>query len=187
MIGLNSFQIYGLNLQKSSIYCIFDTQFSADYYTFSHDKKKATYFQSSNNNLYSDYQHYPVARLIRPFKKKFIVEFKMETNGWFGIGTTKMSNDGFPGYTDQAFAIQTNGICLYNKQCIEKSGLDCSNKVATMICDPENSLLEVCIDEGALYGVQRYRYKNFTLSPVDFYFFISVRDESAEIISLSYW
>jgi hypothetical protein len=157
---------------------IFDVSFSSPHFILSKNNQRVTFDKPSNNKFYADYHNYPVARIPYLFKKKFIVEFQMSAYGWFGVGSKNLLNDGFPGYTEEGFAICTDGRFYNNKSLIESSNLSSSNSIATLICDPSISLLEVVIEN------QKYQYTSKEI-PKEVYFFISVSTNcSVELISL---
>jgi len=167
-------------MESTSQQANFDTEFSSEYYCFSENDTKASYSKSSNNNLYSDYCNYPVARIKQLFKSKFTIEFTMSTYGWFGIGSKDIKNDGFPGYTTEGFMICVDGRLYHNKAQIASHSFNIPNIKASLICDPSIGLLEVIVND------KKYNYS--VNLPKEVYFVVSVSSNNyAKLHSLIYY
>ena len=158
----------------------FEPDFSKDYYVFSENFTKATWAKSSNVPFIADYPHYPVARINYLFKSKFSVKFSLNNYGWFGVGSEKVSSNGFPGYVEGGFMISTdNGRLFNNNKKIQNGGfLPLNNKEINLICDPEKNYLEIVVEKRSCV------YKGLDL-PKEIYFMVAVKEgTSAKLIAL---
>ena len=64
--------------------------------------------------------------------------------GWIGFGTSKMKNDGFPGYTTEGWMLCTDGRVFHNKDMTaHNTSINFNNKTVTVIVDAPNSMISI--------------------------------------------
>jgi hypothetical protein len=155
----------------------FDIDFSRQYYKFTENDSRITWFRPSTSAIYSDYHEYPAARFGQLFATEFKVTFSISGYGWFGVGSSSVSSEGLPGYTREGWMICTNGRMYHNKTEVG-GGLQINpNEVITMKCNPENSSVLVKVN-GRKFGYS-------VEIPRQVYFVVSVFQQSVKLYSVN--
>ena len=98
--------------------------YSKNNFTFTNSDKKSAFKNKSDVKLLeNDYNIYPVAKIDKPMKKKFIVKFSLEGYGWFGVRNSLLKPDGFPRYTDNRWMVCTDSRIFHNNSLIYNFGI----------------------------------------------------------------
>jgi len=159
----------------------FDAKYSKNYFTFTNSDKKAAFKNKSDVKLLeTDYNLFPVAKIDIPMKKKFIVKFRLEGYGWFGVGNSLLKPDGFPGYTDNGWMVCTDGRIFHNNSLIDNFGIFSHSKESFFECDVENKMLGLFCDGN-------HNRVNIMSIPAEVYFVISITEGSnVELLQIFY-